>query len=58
MAYKKDTGQLEETVVKINRCTNVTKGGKSIEGEKATAEGVKSRRNKDETQTERPVTRG
>ena len=30
MAYKKETDQLEETVVKINRCTNVTKGGKSM----------------------------
>jgi small subunit ribosomal protein S5 len=25
-----ETGKLEETVVKINRCTNVTKGGKSM----------------------------
>jgi small subunit ribosomal protein S5 len=30
LAYKKETDQLEETVVKINRCTNVTKGGKSM----------------------------
>ena len=30
MAQKIDTDRLEETVVKINRCTNVTKGGKSM----------------------------
>ncbi len=30
MAQKTDTEKLEETVVKINRCTNVTKGGKSM----------------------------
>ncbi|MEK6764965.1 MAG: 30S ribosomal protein S5, partial [Planctomycetota bacterium] len=30
MAQKTDTDRLEETVVKINRCTNVTKGGKSM----------------------------
>ena len=30
MAQKTDTEKLEETVVKINRCTNVTKGGKSL----------------------------
>lgn len=30
MAQKIDTNRLEETVVKINRCTNVTKGGKSM----------------------------
>ena len=30
MAKEIETGKLEETVVKINRCTNVTKGGKSM----------------------------
>lgn len=30
MAQENETGKLEETVVKINRCTNVTKGGKSL----------------------------
>jgi small subunit ribosomal protein S5 len=30
LAQKIDTDRLEETVVKINRCTNVTKGGKSM----------------------------
>lgn len=30
MAQEIETGKLEETVVKINRCTNVTKGGKSM----------------------------
>lgn len=30
MAQRVDTDKLEETVVKINRCTNVTKGGKSM----------------------------
>jgi len=30
LAQKIDTDKLEETVVKINRCTNVTKGGKSL----------------------------
>ena len=30
MAQENDIGKLEETVVKINRCTNVTKGGKSL----------------------------
>lgn len=30
MAQKKETGKLEEVVVKIKRCTNVTKGGKSL----------------------------
>ncbi len=30
MAKEIETGKLEETVVKINRCTNVTKGGKRM----------------------------
>ena len=30
MAQEIETGKLEETVVKIKRCTNVTKGGKSL----------------------------
>ncbi|MHC4183448.1 MAG: 30S ribosomal protein S5, partial [Planctomycetota bacterium] len=30
MVKEIETGKLEETVVKINRCTNVTKGGKSM----------------------------
>jgi len=30
LAKEIETGKLEETVVKINRCTNVTKGGKSM----------------------------
>ncbi len=30
MAQKNETGKLEEVVVKIKRCTNVTKGGKSL----------------------------
>lgn len=30
MTQKIETEKLEETVVKINRCTNVTKGGKSL----------------------------
>jgi len=30
LAQEIETGKLEETVVKINRCTNVTKGGKSM----------------------------
>ncbi|MFQ5713132.1 MAG: 30S ribosomal protein S5 [Candidatus Scalinduaceae bacterium] len=30
MAHEIETGKLEETVVKIKRCTNVTKGGKSL----------------------------
>ncbi|MFQ5965436.1 MAG: 30S ribosomal protein S5 [Candidatus Scalinduaceae bacterium] len=30
MTQKIEIGKLEETVVKINRCTNVTKGGKSL----------------------------
>jgi len=30
LAQEIETGKLEETVVKIKRCTNVTKGGKSL----------------------------
>lgn len=30
MVQETETGKLEETVVRINRCTNVTKGGKSM----------------------------
>ncbi len=30
MAQEIETGKLEETIVKIKRCTNVTKGGKSL----------------------------
>lgn len=30
MVQEIETGKLEETVVKIKRCTNVTKGGKSL----------------------------
>lgn len=30
MTQEIETGKLEEIVVKINRCTNVTKGGKSL----------------------------
>ena len=30
MAREIETGKLEETIVKIKRCTNVTKGGKSL----------------------------
>ncbi|MDR4505291.1 MAG: 30S ribosomal protein S5 [Candidatus Scalindua sp.] len=30
MARENQSGKLEETIVKINRCTNVTKGGKSM----------------------------
>jgi small subunit ribosomal protein S5 len=30
LAQEIETGKLEETIVKIKRCTNVTKGGKSL----------------------------